>query len=186
MFWRQRDEPDVRETLSSAYLSELERQHSVLMEAIQDAFRVIDWLVREEEAGESEAHHEARDWLGADLYDRIVTGLEDADMHAVSDAADHRIARLLASFHREVLYEHAVQTACRRHQLTAATEIWAGDHDQDAVQGRLFCSLREFATPGAWSYVIESSVADFGEGSPFVSQLQEVADEGGLPSLIER
>lgn len=186
MFWRKRNEPHVQETLCSAYVSEFERQQSVLMEAIQDTFRVVDWLVREEGAGESQAHDEARELLGHDIYDRIVAGLGEADMEAVSDAVDHCIARLLASFHRDVLYQHAVQTACRRHKLDDATAIWADQDDQDAVQGRLFCTLREFATPGAWGYVIDSGVADFGEQSPFVLQLQTVRDEGGLPSLAER
>lgn len=176
----------VQESVRSAYHSELEQQQPVLMEAIQDSLRVVDWLAREGEPENAEAADEAREFLHADLYDRIVAAAAEADVETISDAVDRRIGRLLASFHREVLYQPAIDRALGKHRVSSTEEVWADEGEQDRLQGELFCSLREFATAGAWGYVIEAVAQDFGESSPFVEQLQAVEDEAGLPSLLER
>lgn len=185
VFRRKRDETTVQETIQSVYLADLEREHAVLMEAIQDIFRIVDWMIREGPAT-PEARAEARTLLHSDLYDRIEAATADADVETISDSVDQLIARRLLSFHRDVLYAPAVETAFRKHDVDKASQVWTEDSEQDELQGRLFCSLRELATAGAWSYAIETVAADFGDSSPFVQQLHTVQDREGLPSLIER
>ena len=186
--WKRAQEPDtdqVQKAVRSEYHNALQQQQPVLMEAIQDQLRLVNWISRQGEPEESELAAEARELLHEDLYDRLVTAVADRDAATISDVLDRRVGRLLLSFHREVLYRPAVQRGLGKHRVERASQVWADEAEQDAFQGELFCSLREFATPGAWDYVVAAVAADFGESSPCVEQLQTVRAAPGLPSFFD-
>jgi hypothetical protein len=186
--WKRARTPDagqVQEAVRSEYKSTLEEQQPLLMEAVQDQLRVVNCISRQGEPEGSESAAEARDVLHEDLYDRLVAAAAEGDVETISDVLDRRVGRLLLSFHREVLYRPAVERGLGKHRIERSSEVWADEAEQDAFQGELFCSLREFATAGAWEYVMAAVTADFGESSPFVEQLQTVRDEEGLPSLLD-
>lgn len=186
MFRRKPDQQQLQEAVVSEYTATLEHQQGVLTEAIHDAYRTVNMIAHEGEPADEEVRAEAREFLHSDLYDRIVAADADSEAEAVADSLDRLIGRLLASFHQDVLYPQAIERVSQKHHVQSTSQLWAHESEQDAQQGRMLSTLRPFATPGAWRYVIEAVSQDFGADSPFVAALQDVQDQEGLPSLLEQ
>ncbi len=186
MFRRKPTKAQLQEVVVSEYAATLEQQQAVLTEAIHDAYRTVNMVANEGEPSDEEVRAEAREFLHPDLYDRIVAATAEGDADAVADSLDRLIGRLLASFHEEVLYTEAVERASKKRHVQQPSELWADESERDWLQGRTLASLRPFATPGAWGYIIEAVAQDFGADSPFVKALEDVRDEEGLPSLLEK
>lgn len=186
MFRRKPTKAQLQEVVVSEYAATLDQQQAVLTEAIHDAYRTVNMVANEGAPSDDDVRAEAREFLHSDLYDRIVAATGEGDADAVADSLDRLIGRLLASFHEEVLYTEAMERAGKKRHVQEPSELWADEAERDALQGRTFAALRPFATPGAWGYIIEAVSRDFGADSPFVKALEDVRDEEGLPSLLEK